>query len=111
MGAVGWIKEYRAQAEGAASLQETEEFLADCLVGSWAGYAQRKYTWLKPADMEKALQAVVAFSQERAKVQGQPAMPHPLTLGDIALRVQWFQKGVESGDPRECNQLFGGVEP
>jgi predicted metalloprotease len=113
VGAVGWIREYRAQdsqEEGAESLEETEELLADCLVGSWVSYAQRKYPWLKPDDMEKALQTVVAFSQERAKVPGQPAMPHPLILGDVAMRVQWFQKGVETGDPRECNQLFGGVE-
>ncbi|WP_280287570.1 neutral zinc metallopeptidase [Pseudomonas sp. BN417] len=114
VGAVGWIKEYRAkdsQAEGAESLEETEELLADCLVGSWASYAQRKYPWIRPQDMDKALQTVVALGRERAKAQDQPAMPHPLTEGDIAKRAEWFHMGVESGDPRECNQLFGGVEP
>ncbi|MFC5694698.1 neutral zinc metallopeptidase [Pseudomonas sp. GCM10022186] len=112
LGTTAWIKEYGARgemAEGPKSLEEAQELLADCLVGSWASYAQRKYPWLKPPDIEKALKAVAALSDERTRRQGQPPMRDPLTLGSIQARTRWFMLGVESGDARECSQLFGGV--
>lgn len=112
LGTTAWIKEYGERgemAEGPRSVEEAQELLADCLVGSWAIYAQRKYPWLKPQDVEKALKAVAALSEERAGRQGQPPMPDPLTLGSIQARTHWFTLGFESGDARECSQLFGGV--
>ncbi len=112
LGTTAWIKEYGARgemAEGPKSLEEAQELLADCLVGSWASYARRKYPWLEPQDLDKALKAIAALGEERAGRQGQPPMRDPLTLGSIQARTHWFTLGVESGDARECSQLFGGV--
>jgi hypothetical protein len=60
--------------------------------------------------MEEALKVVVALGQERARLPGQPPLLDPMTLGSIEMRVRWLQVGVETGDPRECSQLFTGEE-
>ena len=113
LGVVGWFKEYHTdgnRSNGAKNLQEAQELIADCLVGSWLRYAQRKYAWLKPEDMEEALKAVIAQGEERAKTQGQPSIVDPLTLGGSEIRMRWLQLGMETGDPRECSQLITGEE-
>lgn len=113
VGFVGWFKEYNPDsnpAKATTNLQEAQELIADCLVGSWLRYARRKYAWLKPEDMEEAMKAVVALGQERTNTQGQPLLLDPLTQGKIEMRMRWLNVGVETGDPRECSLLFTGEE-
>ncbi|MFZ6046922.1 neutral zinc metallopeptidase [Pseudomonas sp. CR3202] len=113
VGVAGWFKEFNVdlgKAKDDGTLQLGQELVADCLVGSWISYAQHKYAWLKPQDMGEALKAVVALGEERTKAKGQPTVPDPMTLGRLETRLHWLEMGVETGDPRECSQLFTGAE-
>ncbi|WP_271408545.1 neutral zinc metallopeptidase [Pseudomonas sp. Q1-7] len=115
VGVAGWFKEFDPSVDpkqAAEALHLGQELVTDCLVGSWVAYAQRKYGWLKPDDMEAALKAVVALGEERTRAQdtGQPTLPDPMTLGRLETRLHWLNVGIESGDPRECGRLFSGVE-
>ncbi|AOE86614.1 neutral zinc metallopeptidase [Pseudomonas sp. TCU-HL1] len=115
VGVAGWFREYNMDLDPSkrtSTLQLGQELVADCLVGSWITYAQHKYAWMKPKDLEPALKVVIAYGQERTKAQGngQPVVPDPMTLGRLETRLHWLQVGVETGDPRECSQLFTGEE-
>ncbi|WP_028626437.1 neutral zinc metallopeptidase [Metapseudomonas resinovorans] len=109
VGAVGWFKEYHVdidQAKRSERLQESQELVADCLVGSWISYAQHKYAWMKPQDLPAAVKAVTELSKERTAMPGKPGMLDPLALVDAETRMRWLQVGIETGDPRECSQML-----
>ncbi|MDT4862498.1 hypothetical protein FQZ97_971550 [compost metagenome] len=107
-----WIKDFEDAGNehgGPEALQIAQELLADCLAGSWASYAQRKYGWVKPADVEAMLRAVITYGEEQAKIPGKAPLRDPLTHGSMEQRKEWLHTGFESGDPQRCMQLFTGA--
>ncbi|WP_052659139.1 neutral zinc metallopeptidase [Pseudomonas sp. LFM046] len=108
-GVNSWINDYRARGEITTDLETAQELQADCLAGIWITYAQRKYPWVQPDQMDKVLKAVAALTQERAKAKDQPPMADQLAASDVETRMHWFRVGVETGDPRECTLLFSGM--
>jgi len=94
---------------GANSASVALELQADCFAGVWgheaarSGRAAAGKVELDPGDVEEALRAAAAIGDDRLqKMSTGRVMPDRFTHGSSAQRVEWFRRGMESGDPRSC---------
>jgi uncharacterized protein len=95
---------------GANSASVALELQADCFAGVWGhfasqpGRAQRGQVELDPGDAEEALQAAAAIGDDRLqKMASGRVQPERFTHGTSAQRVEWFGRGMQSGDPGRCD--------
>jgi uncharacterized protein len=80
------------------------ELQADCLAGVWASNAQRARQILEAGDIEEGLNAASAIGDDRLQRQAQGrVVPESFTHGSSAQRVRWFKRGIETGDPGQCD--------
>ncbi len=87
----------------ANALQVRVELQADCYAGVWGHYAYKKGL-LDPGDAEEALRAASAIGDDilQRKTQGY-VRPDAFTHGSSRQRVEWFERGFESGNLEACN--------
>jgi hypothetical protein len=79
------------------------ELQADCFAGVWGHFAAKDGT-LEPGDVEEGLRAAAAIGDDRIqKMAGRRVNPESFTHGSSAQRVEWFRRGMESGDPDACD--------
>lgn len=78
------------------------ELQADCYAGIWANYAQSK-NLVEAGDAEEAIRAAAAVGDDmiQKRTQGY-VVPESFTHGSAQQRMQWFAKGMRSGDMRQC---------
>ncbi|HEX7705701.1 MAG TPA: neutral zinc metallopeptidase [Thermoanaerobaculia bacterium] len=78
------------------------ELQADCYAGVWANStAQRNL--LEQADVEAGMNAAAAVGDDRLReMSGRAVNPESFTHGSSADRMQWFQRGLQSGRMRDC---------
>jgi uncharacterized protein len=94
----------RASETQANALSVRLELQADCLAGVWGYHADRTRNVLEAGDIEEALAAASAIGDDRLQQQATGhIVPDAFTHGSSAQRVQWFKRGIESGDLRQCN--------
>ncbi len=80
------------------------ELQADCFAGIWANRAERSRQILEAGDVEEALNAASAIGDDRLQKQSRGyVVPESFTHGTSAQRVEWFERGIQSGDPDQCN--------
>jgi predicted metalloprotease len=86
------------------------ELQADCFAGVWghaaseAGRFQYGRVELDPGDAAEAIRAAAAIGDDRLqKMATGRVMPERFTHGSSAQRVEWFRRGMDSGDPRACD--------
>jgi hypothetical protein len=80
------------------------ELQADCFAGIWAHHAQRSRQVLEAGDIEEALNAASAIGDDRLQSQAKGyVVPESFTHGSSAQRVRWFKRGIQTGDPAQCN--------
>jgi len=78
------------------------ELQADCYAGMWANYAQRQGI-LEPGDAEEALRAASAVGDDQIQKRTQGyVVPESFTHGSAEQRMQWFSRGMQTGDIRQC---------
>ncbi len=83
------------------------ELQADCLAGVWANNAHRMRNILEPGDVEEALNAASRIGDDNLQRRSQGyVVPDSFTHGSSRQRVQWFQRGLETGDMNSCD-TFG----
>jgi predicted metalloprotease len=94
---------------GANSASVALELQADCFAGVWGhaasqpGRAAAGKVELDPGDTEEALRAAAAIGDDRLqKMSTGQVMPDRFTHGTSAQRVEWFKRGMDTGDPRSC---------
>jgi predicted metalloprotease len=99
----------RGPATGPGSASVAIELQADCFAGIWGheaskpGRAQAGKVELDPGDAAEGLRAAAAIGDDRLqKMATGRVMPERFTHGSSAQRVEWFRRGLESGDPRVC---------
>jgi predicted metalloprotease len=94
---------------GATSASVGLELQADCFAGVWghaasaSGRFQAGRVELEPDDADEAIRAAAAIGDDRLqKMATGRVMPDRFTHGTSAERVEWFTRGMQSGDPRAC---------
>jgi hypothetical protein len=94
----------RAGAVEANALSVRLELQADCFAGVWAHHAQKARQILEVGDIEEGLNAASAIGDDRLQMQAKGYVaPDSFTHGSSAQRVQWFKRGIASGDLRQCD--------
>lgn len=97
----------------ANELSVAMELQADCFAGVWGHVAAQRQSVqegviLDPGDVEEALTAASAIGDDRIQQQSSGRVnPESWTHGSSQQRVEWFRKGMESGNPEQCD-TFGG---
>ena len=85
------------------------ELQADCYAGVWAHHAHKDNQLLEPGDLEEGMNAAATIGDDAMMGRaGARIRPESFTHGTSAQRQQWLYKGLESGDPQQCN-TFAGV--
>jgi len=96
----------RASEVESNALSVRQELQADCYAGVWGAYAARE-GMLDPNDADEGLRAAAAIGDDRLQRQAQGrVVPESFTHGSSAQRVEWFRRGLESGDMNACD-TFG----
>ena len=94
----------RSDRSSANQLSVRLELQADCFAGIWANHAQRSRHILEEGDIEEALNAASSIGDDRLQSQARGyVVPEAFTHGSSAQRVRWFKRGIQTGDPAQCN--------
>ncbi|HEY2922869.1 MAG TPA: neutral zinc metallopeptidase [Candidatus Binatia bacterium] len=95
----------RAESKSEANaLSVRLELQADCLAGIWASYANRERNILEQGDVEEGLNAASQIGDDRMQKRAQGyVVPEGFTHGSAEQRVQWFRRGIETGDLKQCD--------
>lgn len=95
-----------SQAEGNA-LSVRLELQADCFAGVWAARNKER---IEPGDIEEGMTAANAIGDDTLQRQMQgTVVPESFTHGTSAQRMAWLKKGLETGDPGQCDTFSGGI--
>jgi predicted metalloprotease len=112
---LGIMKKVQASQSRATSQQQANamsvrlELQADCLAGIWANYAHRERNILEQGDVEEGLNAAAQIGDDRMQKRAQGyVVPEGFTHGSAEQRVQWFRRGIESGDLKQCDTFSRG---
>ena len=99
----------RAQANKLSVLQELQ---ADCFAGVWANRNQSLVEggFIEPGDIDEAINAASQIGDDRlARASGRAVTPDSFTHGTSQQRVQWFSRGLESGNVQSCDTFSGAL--
>lgn len=107
---LGYNERVGNDRQGANSAAVALELQADCFAGVWGhaasqgGRFERGQVELDPGDAEEALRAAAAIGDDRLQKMSQGRVqPERFTHGTSAQRMEWFRRGFQSGDPRQCD--------
>jgi predicted metalloprotease len=115
LGIEGRVREAQQSRPGQANaLSVRMELQADCLAGVWGhvaaqpGRYQREHkVELDKGDVDEGLNAAAAIGDDRLQRMGSGRVsPEKFTHGSSEQRVQWFRRGLDSGNPDSCD-TFG----
>lgn len=108
LGISGQVQQRRSQVSQteANQLSVRLELQADCLAGIWAHHAQRSRQILEEGDIDEALNAASAIGDDRLQRQARGYVsPDSFTHGSSKQRVEWFKRGLQSGELAQCNSF------
>jgi len=95
------LQQQRPQLANQASVRL--ELQADCYAGAW-GNSAAKRGLLDAGDVEEGLRAASAIGDDNIQRQTQGRVaPESFTHGSSEQRLAWFRRGLETGDPRQCD--------
>jgi predicted metalloprotease len=101
------VRERQATNPGARNaLSVRMELQADCYAGVWGHHAKTTAgrVQLESGDIEEGLNAAAAIGDDRLqRMQGGRVAPDRFTHGSSEQRMEWFSRGLKTGDPRACN--------
>lgn len=100
-----------SQADGNA-IQVRMELQADCYAGVWANRARNSagQAAIEPGDLEEAMRAANAIGDDTLmRSAGQRPVPESFTHGTSEQRMAWLRRGLQTGDPQQCDTFRGGV--
>lgn len=100
----------RSQAEG-NKYSVALELQADCYAGVWARNAAAVsggQVALEPGDLEEGMKTAQAIGDDTLQRRGGGRVsPESFTHGSAAQRVEWLQRGYQTGDPAACDTFKG----
>ena len=88
----------------ANELQVRMELQADCFAGVWANRNNEINKRLEPGDVEEGLRAASQIGDDmiQKRATGR-VVPDAFTHGSSKQRVEWFARGLKSGDIQSCD--------
>ncbi|PQV63499.1 hypothetical protein B1R32_11160 [Abditibacterium utsteinense] len=110
MGTMSKVQALQSRGNEAQSNQLSVrlELQADFYAGVWAHYAKRKGL-VETGDIEEALNAASAVGDDRLQRETRGyVVPDSFTHGTSQQRVEWFQRGLSSGDLKQANTFGPG---
>ncbi len=109
-GASQQVREAQQRASGQAEANQYSvalELQADCYAGVWAANAaavSNGQVALESGDLEEGLRTASAIGDDTlARRGGGQVVPEGFTHGSSAQRMEWLQRGYQSGDPAVCD--------
>ncbi len=101
---VNAIKQRASSTAEANAASVKLELQADCYAGVWARRTDSQKHILEPGEIEQDIAAASAIGDDtlQKKAVGY-AVPETFTHGSSEQRVAWFKRGMETGDPAQCN--------
>jgi uncharacterized protein len=96
----------QAQPQQGNALSVRMELQADCFAGVWGHAAAQPggRVELETGDVEEGLRAAAAIGDDRLQREATGRVaPEKFTHGSSEQRVQWFRRGLESGNPDGCD--------
>ncbi|MBF2029302.1 MAG: neutral zinc metallopeptidase [Oscillatoriales cyanobacterium C42_A2020_001] len=104
LGKVNKLQQQVSETQG-NQLQVRVELQADCLAGVWAHHTQNSQNvQLEQGDVEEGLNAASQIGDDTLQKQARGyVVPESFTHGSSAQRVRWFQRGIQTGDIRQCD--------
>ncbi|AJR22454.1 MULTISPECIES: KPN_02809 family neutral zinc metallopeptidase [Sphingobium] len=86
------------------ALQVRVELQADCYAGVWA----KRTGLMESGDLEEGMKAAQAIGDDTLqKAAGRRPVPESFTHGTSEQRMTWLRKGLDSGDPAQCDTFKG----
>lgn len=99
----------RMNQRDANALSVALELQADCYAGVWAYHAHKQFNVLEDGDIEEAINAAGSIGDDRLqRMSGRRINPDSFTHGSSKQRMEWFTRGLQSGDLRSCNTFRSG---
>jgi hypothetical protein len=87
------------------------ELQADCYAGVWAANAASVSggeVAVEQGDLEEGLRTASAIGDDALQRRsGGQVSPESFTHGSSAQRMEWLQRGYQSGDPASCDTFQG----
>lgn len=88
----------------ANQLSVRQELQADCFAGVWTNRNQQRVQFLEEGDIQEAMHAAEQIGDDRlAKASGRAVVPDNFTHGTSQQRVEWFTRGLKSGNIESCD--------
>ena len=82
------------------------ELQADCYAGVWAHHAHKDNQLLEPGDLEEGMNAASKIGDDALMGRaGAKIRPEAFTHGSSKQRQEWLYRGLESGDPQQCDSF------
>ncbi|MBX9885431.1 MAG: zinc metallopeptidase [Novosphingobium sp.] len=83
------------------------ELQADCFAGVWGAANKDR---LDPGDIEEGLRAAQAIGDDTLQREAQGrVVPDSFTHGTSAERMHWLKRGLDTGDPAQCDTFSGAI--
>ena len=101
IGVLGESQRYRGRSDVSVAV----ELQADCYAGVWAHHADRERDVLDEEDIQEGINAAAAVGDD--SIRGGAVRPDALSHGTSRQRVEWFVRGLRSGDMRSCDTFSG----
>ena len=83
------------------------ELQADCYAGVWAAQNRNR---LDPGDVQEGMTAANAIGDDTLQREaGGRVAPDSFTHGTSQQRMNWLKRGLDSGDPAQCDTFSGAI--
>ena len=83
------------------------ELQADCYAGVWAAANKAR---MEQGDLEEGMTAAHAIGDDTLQQESQGrVVPDSFTHGTSAERMAWLRKGIDTGDPAQCDTFSGAI--
>ncbi len=94
----------RASKIEANQMSVLTELQADCYAGVWANHAENQRDLLERGDVEEGMQAAASIGDDAImRGAGARVRPESFTHGSSKQRVEWFRRGITTGDMNQCD--------
>ena len=110
LGILGQAHDRQAQERPtqANAEQVLVELQADCFAGVWAANNRDR---IEPGDIEGGLRAAHAIGDDTLQQEAQGrVVPDSFTHGTSAERMKWLKRGLDTGDPAQCDTFKAGAD-